>query len=177
MQVQPQAQQQLTKVINDRPKMGAVILIIGRQGSGKTPVTQREAEASGFDNLVVYDPRKEYDLEKYTIFYKLSTFKKFITTARNCFIICEEATGFVNSFKDMEFTDFIIGVQHNCNIIVFIFHSLSDAPTYILRLCRFVVLLRTNDEPEVIQKNRPKFFPYLEKVTTEGDQYIDVNEL
>lgn len=167
----------------NKPKLGYVIDIIGRQGSGKTVVIKREAQESGFDNIVAYDPRKEYNEESNypisaSVFYSLIAFKNFCKTAKNCFIICEEATGFVNSFKDMEFTDFLIAVQHNCNVIAFVFHSLSDTPAYILRLSRFVILLKTNDEPEVIKTARPKFYPFLLQSRETGeDIYIDVNEI
>lgn len=167
MQSQPLSQK--------KSKIGAVICVIGRQGSGKTPVTKRLADNSGFKNIAVYDPRREYDANKYTLFYTLTNFKKFLKRAKNTFIIVEEATGFIGGYKDLEtWTDEIIGIQHKNNILVFIFHSLSDAPAYILRLSRFVVLLKTNDEAEVIKQSRPKFFKFMNK---EGDQYIDVNNL
>ena len=72
-------------------KIGASVVCIGRQGSGKTPLCKRLAENSKFKNLVVYDPNKEYDPNKYTIFYSLEKFKAFLTSekSKNCFIICE----------------------------------------------------------------------------------------
>jgi hypothetical protein len=155
-------------------KTGAVILLIGRQHSGKTPIIKRLAKQSGFSNKVVYDRQKEYDVKEWTTFYSVANFKEFIYEAKNCFIVCEEATGFINSFKDMEFTDLLISIEHNNNILVCVFHSLMDAPTYILRLARFMVLLNTNDDPKVVERQRPKFFPYL---NNKKDVFLDLNNL
>ena len=155
-------------------KTGAVICVIGRQHSGKTPVIQRMAKNSKFRNKVVYDKNKEYDPAEWSRFFSLSKFRKWLPEAKNCFIVMEEATIYVRSVKETVLTEQIIGIEHNRNVLVLVFHSLMDAPQYVLRLCKFVVLLKTNDDPEQIKTQRPRYYKFL---NSDEDQYINVNNL
>ena len=158
-------------------KTGAVIIIIGRQGSGKTPTIKRLMEAGNFRSNVVLDIRHEYDETKYTVFYTYSGFKTYLPQIRGAFIVVEEATAFIASYKDLELTDMLIGVEHNKNTMVFAFHSCDDVPPYLLRFSRYIVLLDTNDDPEKVKRNRPKLFPYLSmKKPVIIDNYKPINQ-
>jgi len=171
----------------DKIKGGAAICIIARQNEGKTYVAKQEAENSGFKNLVVYDPNREYDPNKYIVFYSLDAFYKFIVSdkSKNCFIICEEATTFLDGFKSKEITDIIVRIMHKLSVICFVFHSWMDASPYVLRKCRFVISMPTNDEPKDVERSRTKYYPYyLEsrriynpEIKGSGNIYIDLNEL
>lgn len=152
----------ITPTGKPKNKTGGVITIIGRQGSGKTPIIKELIKASKYKNVVVRDVRREYD-SAYTLFHKGSNFKQAFPQFENCFIVVEEATGFLNSFKDMDMEEQLIAVEHKRNTLVFAFHSLMDAPPYILRLSKFIILLDTNDDPDVIFKSRKAFYKYLTK--------------
>ena len=143
-------------------KAGENIVIIGRQGSGKTPLTKQLMEKSGYKNKVVFDYRGEYG-DQVTIYRSFASIKPKLPFIRGSFIVLEEATAFVNAFKSMELTDLMIGIQHNKNICVWIFHSLSDVPPFVLRLSRYIILLPTNDDPDKIKTARPFFYEYLLK--------------
>lgn len=147
-------------------KQGYNIVVIGRQGSGKTPITKQLMEASKYRNKVVFDYRGEYG-DNVTVYRSFASIKPKLPYIRGSFIVLEEATAFVNSFKSMELTDLMIGIQHNKNVCVWIFHSLSDAPPFILRLSRYIVLLPTNDDTEKIKTQRPFFYDYLLRANKE----------
>lgn len=142
-------------------KTGSVIIIIGYQGSGKTPIAKNLALQSGFKNKIVFDCRHEYDETIFTQFVNFNNFKNHLQTAKNSFIIFEEATGYIGSFRDLELTDLLIGVEHNRNTIVFLFHSIKSVPLFMLELSRFIILLPTNDSPEFIKVQRPIIYPYI----------------
>ena len=152
-------------------KAGENIIIIGRQGSGKTPITKQLMEKSGYQNKVVFDYRGEYG-EDVTVYKTFAGIKPKLPYLRGCFIVIEEATAFVNSFKSLELTDLMVGIQHNKNICVWIFHSLADTPPFILRLARYIILLPTNDDPEKVKTSRPFFYPYLQKALKTKKQVI-----
>ena len=160
--------------IENQSKAGAIIILIGRQHSGKSPIAKRLAAQSVYKNKIVLDLRKEYDSNEFTIFYNIASFKKLLAWIKNSFIIVEEATTFINSYKNFSFVEAAAGVEHNANTIIFIFHSVADAPHYLLRLARYVILLPTNDDRERIKRSHPKIYPYLGK---KEDIYIDLNEL
>lgn len=155
-------------------KSGAIILIIGRQHSGKSPIAKRLATESNKKNKIVLDFRHEYDSTKFTVFYSIEKFKKLLSWITGSFIIVEEATTFINSFKDFSFVEAAAGVEHKNNTIVFLFHSIADAPKYLLRLSRFVILLPTNDDKDLVKRSHPKLFPYMGEA---GDVLIDLNKI
>lgn len=155
-------------------KTGSVILIVGRQGSGKTPVARRLAMDSNFKNRVVLDVNKEYDSDEFTVFYNFENYRRFLNIARNSFLITEEATIFLSGQKEADIAQSVVRIQHANNVLVFLFHSLMDAPPYLLRLAEFMILLPTNDDPEIIKRQRPKFFQYL---NSSEDVYINLSKL
>src|SRR5262245_50952717 len=134
-------------------KTGSVFIIVGRQGTGKSPTIKALAERSGMKNKIVYDRRREYS-DEWTRFLKLDKFKKAWVNFTDSFIVVEEATGFVSGFKELELTDILIGIQHNRNVLVFVFHSLMDTPKYIQRLANFMYLFPTNDEEKDVRTSR-----------------------
>lgn len=152
-------------------KNGCIVLVIGRQGSGKTPIIKELMKKFSFSNNIVFDPRHEY-AEDYTLFHKYATFVKQFPTFTKSLIVIEEATGFISAAKNMDLAEELIAVEHKQNVIVFVFHSCMDVPKYILRLARFIKLLDTNDDPESIRTQRPELYEYLnEPKPVTIDQY------
>lgn len=139
------------------------MVVVGYIGSGKTPYTKELASKSGFKNVVVYDRRKEYDVKKFTIFYSVEYFREFLKTLQDSFIIVEEATGFVAAYKDMEWSDFIVGIEHNRNILCLLFHSIADTPDYVIRNTEFFALFPTYDDARKVELKSSRLFPYFMK--------------
>lgn len=141
-------------------KAGDVIVIIGRQGSGKTPIAKERMNKSGYKNKVVFDYRNEYG-DDVTTFKTFAGIKKALPKLQGSFIIVEEATAFISSFKSFEIADLLMGIQHNRNICCFLFHSLLDTPPYILRMSRYIILLPTNDDATKVKAARAALYPYF----------------
>lgn len=142
-------------------KTGVAIVLIGYQGSGKTPRIKELMKTANMPNNIAFDPRGEYDPNEFTIFHNFKVFKDFIFKVKNSFIIFEEATGYIGSFSDIELQNLLIGVEHNRNIIVFAFHSIKRCPLFLLELSRFIILLDTQDSPESVKRDRPLLYPYM----------------
>ena len=72
----------------------------------------------------------------------------------NCNVVFEEATAFFsksgNTSRDT--VEHICRRFHSKNINVFVFHALDQVPTDILYFIDFIVIFRTLDNPEKIQK-------------------------
>jgi hypothetical protein len=164
-------------------KVGCTIIVVGRMGTGKSPTIKDLWQQSGMKNKIVYDRRREYP-DDWTRFLSLEKFQMKWTEFTDSFIVVEEATGFVNSFKEKELTDILIGIEHNRNILVFVFHSLTDTPPYIQRLARFMYLFPTNDNEKTIKTSRDElYFHFMaagKKDSSTGyyiPEIIDLNEI
>lgn len=146
-------------------KEGCTIVVIGHTGSGKSPWTKALADSYDFENRIVYDRQREYDKDKYTVFYELKYFREYIKTKKpvGSLIICEESTGFISAFKELEWSDFVTGIEHNLNIACFLFHSIIDAPQYVLRNSHYVVLFPTGDDANEVKRQRRKFYEHFIK--------------
>lgn len=166
-------------------KQGQSILVTGRRKSGKTPWIKNVVLQSRMPNKFVFDRRKEFDINIYTTFYKMSNFKNFVTTReiQNSAIVIEEATGFIGSSKDQEIADWLAGSQHNRNLIFFCFHSLMDTPKFLIRNSDFLVLFPTNDIEKDVKNDRSSIYPFW-KIKTQvkhnghiNPLVIDLNEI
>lgn len=145
-------------------KIGGCITVIGGTGTGKTPYIKSLLAEQRPKNVVIYDPRDEYG-DQYTVFTKFKYFKEFISDAKHCHIVIEEATGVVGSWRDIELQEWMIASEHRNCIIIFVFHTLLDAPKFILNKSKYVKLFPTGDEPKDVQRDRNKYFPHFLKVS------------
>lgn len=154
-------------------KIGANIVVVGRQGAGKTPWIKKLMKGLKYPNNVVFDYRGEYD-SNITVFRNFKAMLHYLPTLKGSFIVIEEATAFINSFKSMQLTDLMIGIQHNRNVCVWVFHALDDVPPYVLRLSQYIYLFPTNDDGEKLKQQRPAFYPYyLKAMKTKKPVLID----
>ncbi len=166
-------------MVNKNPlKIGVATIVLGQQGAGKSPLVKEFANNSGMKNIIVFDPNREYDKNKYTVFYDFKTFKKYMTEIKNSFIIFEEASVFLSSFSDIELKQMLVGVEHNRNVIFFLFHGLRYVPPYLTDLVRFHILLPTRDTLEYTIKQRPFYAPFYEEMQSSNSYkpyIIDTN--
>lgn len=131
---------------------GFVIVIAGRQDTGKTTFAKTLIQAGR--PVFVYDFRAEYGGKAKQPF---GEFIKQANNKRETTIIIEEATVFLSNRGDNEdVKNLLAGRSHDGNTIVIIFHSLRTVPTYILDLCDYYVLFKTNDNEQLIS-NKFKF--------------------
>jgi len=142
-------------------KAGEVIVVIGRQRSGKSPFIEWLRTQLGFENNVVFDRRGEYSDKNWSRFFSFESFKEFLFSddCEGCLINIEEATAFISGMKSLNMSDVLTGIAHNHNTMIVVFHSLADAPQYILRLSSYIVLFPTNDDPRTIKNSRSKLYP------------------
>lgn len=149
-----------------KTKIGSTIIIIGHVGSGKTPTCKNILNKSGLNNIAIYDPRNEYYFNsqyKVKKYHSGTLFIEQIKDLKKHFIIFEEATSIFGSQKNLNVTELFIGIEHNLNISVCIFHSILDAPKFLLRLSQYIILLPTSDDLNEVKSSRRKYYPYLLK--------------
>lgn len=143
---------------------GCIYIIVGAQNTGKSAIVIELCKKSNRWTYI-YDHHREY-LQRFgkrqcTIFYDRQTFLSKIPEMRNGNIIFEEGTTFLSFSKDMDMADTLTSVYHNGNIMYIIFHSMADIPSYILRLSHILILFRTGDEMEIIERKAPSLAHHL----------------
>lgn len=132
---------------------GKTFAVIGMRGMGKTQIVKSLIRPVNKDSLLVYDPNKEY-----TEFYdkpllKFSEFAGLVPKVSNAVIVVEEATIFLNNRGyQIDFVDAVVRARHTNNTIILVFHSLQDMPKYLFRLMNMLIILKTNDNFDYVNK-------------------------
>lgn len=131
---------------------GLVIVVIGKQDTGKTTFTKGLVKQNGKPNFI-FDARNEYG-------GRPQPFPEFLAqavTKRNTNIVIEEATVYLSNKGDSEdLKNILSGRSHYNNNVLILYHSLRTVPTYIFDLADFYVLFKTNDNLALIA-NKFKF--------------------
>jgi hypothetical protein len=154
-------------------KRGAVIIVCGYTGQGKTPIIKKIISAARIKNKICFDPRREYDLKQWTVFYNFDIFRQSMTMAKQAAIIFEEATANISAFKDKDLADIYTASEHNLNVIFMVFHSLADVPINLIRNSHFLILFESIDTEESLQGLRKIFLPLLK---TKKPVFINVRK-
>lgn len=132
---------------------GISIIIVGATGTGKTTEVKSRISNVNPANLMIYDVNNEYQ-----DFYNkpFGDFKDFAAEARaatNKVIVFEEATIFLNNrSRDNQLVDILVRKRHTNNMIFLNFHSFRTIPRYIYDLSNYIILFKTNDSVELIEK-------------------------
>lgn len=148
----------------NKVKGGFVITVIGRQQSGKTPVIKGLIKKINFRRKAVLDIEYEYDPEEFKIFRDPTNYKHFILFCRKYLLVTEEATTFVEASRDLNLTTVCTQIAHRHNIIIFVFHSLMDAPKSILNKSKYIHLLPTLDDEKDVKNSRNRYYKLFLKV-------------
>jgi ABC-type oligopeptide transport system ATPase subunit len=131
------------------------VLIVGNTGRGKSTAARELLEIAKLENrkIFVYDPNNEYQKYYNGKFTNIKEFLELVNNEKNAFILFEEATIFFSNkgYSDM-LVNMLVRKRHQNNEIVLLFHSLRSIPTYILELCNFLVLYKTNDRESYTNK-------------------------
>lgn len=161
------------------------IIIAGKTGQGKSEVVKsliQSAPCHVFDLYNEYGQRTKYEGQKPL---NLSSdpknprsrhisgdFEKFAveaSTMKERVIVYEEATGFLEGKVGSIFKRTITNKMFTKNVYVFIFHTITDIPPAIMRLCDYLVLFKTNDERYSVERKYPRLLPFFDKLKTMND--------
>lgn len=151
--------------------MSNLILIIGHTGQGKSTFAKKYFTEN--KNCFVFDVNNEYpDLEMdfkkpRAKFVGLpNDFIDLCFKRRNTNLIFEEATGFLRGAVNMKLQKLIIEKRHKNNNLVFLFHSINRVPPVIYEIANYIVLFKTNDQEQAIEKKYPALLPAFKKLKT-----------
>jgi DNA helicase HerA-like ATPase len=135
--------------------MSKAFAIIGKQGSGKsTSVFNLLDKLEGLP-MYIFDMNQEYT--RYQNKFKGGDdFDKFLESVKEVeksVIVFEEATVFITKAKKIETVRrLLVGKRHKKNMIIFIFHNIRSISNEILSLIDFVVLHKTKDNREYVNR-------------------------
>ena len=141
-----------------------VFTIIGKKRSGKSVLTREIAHRfadlySG--KMYFFDIANEYELKfglknNYKNALDHKTFLDVVAPLKNSFIVFEEAAYYFDSqtSKDIrqKAAKMLQMSRHNNNVIVLIFHSIADLPSFIYSRIDYLALFKTNDTPRALGK-------------------------
>ena len=146
--------------------MSKVIAIIGQKRRGKSTRTKELIIASGKPTLI-YDVNGEYGVANVP---DMGGFFENAKKATGKTVVFEEATiFFVGNSMKKQMLELLVRARHTGNTYILVFHSLSDCPNYVLRLCDWLVLFATQDSWTYVKTA----FNGLDKVL---EAFIDVKK-
>lgn len=129
-------------------------LIVGSTGTGKTTFVKKILKLSK-SKKYIYDINREYT-EFNNEFIFNSDFNFFCSATdklKNSVIVFEEATIFFNNKgSNKSTTEQLVRKRHTNNVLVFVFHSLRTIPLHIFDLIDFLVLHKTGDNINLINR-------------------------
>lgn len=132
--------------------MSKVIVNVGFTGTGKT-VGTKEIIKGLHVPLFIYDVNNEYKEFSGAV---IKPFEQFLAEAnlkKNTCIVFEEATIFFShASSTKEIMELLVRKRHSKNLIILNFHSLRKVPLFILDFTDYLILRKTNDNPENIRK-------------------------
>jgi len=132
---------------------GKAILVVGARGTGKTTFNRGMVSQTHPQTRLILDVNGEYrDLYPHP-FIGFGPFTKALLQVKNRFILIEESTMFLdNRGKNGDIVDILVQARHNDNTIMFSFHSFRMVPKYIYALCNMVIVFKTGDTEDYIEK-------------------------
>lgn len=128
-------------------------LIIGATGTGKTTkVKEYLNKIPHKGSIFIYDINNEYrDFYPYK-FEDFGVFIERMSRVKKGVMVFEEATIFLsNRSCNRILVDILVRKRHTNNYIFMNFHSLRSVPKYLLDLCKYVTLFKTNDSLSFVE--------------------------
>lgn len=156
-----------------------MLLVIGAPGQGKSPFAQKMIEGN---RCLVFDVNNEYGSRtKYPgqtpinlsndpkaprsryIGTEIKVFTQLAMSRTETVVVMEEATAFFRGTQTALTSRLIIGRRHTGNVLLFLFHSINRVPPEIMELTDWVVLFKTNDEADKVERKYSRLLtPFLE---------------
>jgi hypothetical protein len=152
-----------------------LILIIGTVQQGKTPYIQRMIRGK---RCFIYDWQNEYgkrpkyaggtpiglsdNIRDYRARDTRIDYNLFIQSCmKKVDTICvfEDATGFFEGRVDGETRKLISSRAFTRNTYVFVFHSINSVPPRFVELSNYVILFRTADNADKVERKCPELLP------------------
>lgn len=133
---------------------GKAVIVVASTGMGKTTLVKNYLQQVSKECLWLYDVNNEYT-DFLVPDYKLPKFDMFCEKAANlkqAVIVFEEATIFLsNKGSNRILVDILVRKRHTNNLVFLVFHSLRSVPKYLLDLCNYLILLKTNDPEHIVK--------------------------
>lgn len=138
--------------MSTEPKGGKAYIVVGARGMGKSTWVKHAVSLVHPDNLLVYDVNREYTQYYNAPFIKFPAFCQKAAETKDKLIVFEEATIFLsNRGSNVQLIEILVESRHTRNIVLLVFHSFRSIPKYLLDLCNFVVIYKTNDPLSIIE--------------------------
>lgn len=168
--------------------MSNTYLVIGAPGMGKSPFVRKMIANR---RCIVFDVANEYGTRvKYqgqapvglstdtnhlrSRFIETKDLKKFIQLCeqkRDTVCVFEEATAFFQGRTQLDTVHLIINRLHTGNTYVFVFHSINAVPPRLFEMANFVVLFKTMDLTDNVNRKAPRIAPAFTEL-----QHLDNGE-
>lgn len=153
-------------------------IVIGAPGMGKTPFVKNFIGndkrclvwdvQNEYGQRTKYPNQKSFNLDSNTklprsryVGASIEEFTKIVKTKRDTIVVMEEATGFFRGKQNKETAQLLINRYHTGNVYMFLFHSINRVPPEIMEMSNYVILFRTNDETNKVEKKYEKLLPYF----------------
>lgn len=134
-------------------KGGKAFIVVGAPGMGKTTFNKEILSQVHPATIWLYDVNNEYTDFVQMPLLKFDKFCEIALTKTDSLIVFEEATIFLsNKGSNVNLKEILVRKRHTRNVILLVFHSLRSVPKYLLDLCNYLVLHKTND-PEYIAES------------------------
>ena len=141
------------------------IIIVGNTGRGKTTSALKALKKAKIEKreIFVFDPNNDYKEFYNKSFVDENDFCENVKDKENAFILFEEATIFFsNKGSNKILTSLLVRKRHQNNTVVLLFHSLRSIPVYIFELSNYLILYKTADRENLIEKKFDAFPEIIE---------------
>lgn len=133
-------------------------------GGGKTYFTKDFIKKTGKKNLV-YDCNGEYEnTPRTTCLYDFSEFMERAEKITDANLVFEDATGELSGKAEKNIKRLIVAKRHKRNNLIFLFHSIEDTPPFLFRMSNYIVLFKTGDLLESVERKAPILKKSFEKI-------------
>lgn len=150
--------------------MSKAHIVVGMTDTGKSYYVKNTLlnKVPNKGALFIYDINHEYkDFFPYELIY-FEDFAEKALQLRNSVIVFEEATIFLDgrTITDRHIKQILALKKHHKNYIILVFHSIAEIPRYVYRLCNYITVFKTNEEPKYAIREIKDFklLPVIEKV-------------
>jgi predicted ATPase len=158
-----------------------VYLVIGARGTGKSTLLEGRVKSLNYpiEDTYIYDIERRYFPNREGPLPDIKTFKNTVANVKNSLVVYEEGTIFFpNRGHDEKLKMLLVQSRYNGNIVFIVFHSINSIPFYVYELTDTIILFRTQDEAQKVEKKLSKLykpFLYLQKFPEKCQQFKLLN--